>query len=101
MASVKPRKKTRRKDSAFVYVLGCLAGARHLTYVGWTNDIARRLAKHNAGTGARSTRGRTWVLLHSEGFADKRAAMSREWHLKRDRSFRKRLALALRAEAAE
>jgi putative endonuclease len=101
MASVKPRKKTRRKDSAFVYVLGCLAGARHLTYVGWTNDIARRLAKHNAGTGARSTRGRAWVLLHSEGFADKRAAMSREWHLKRDRGFRKRLAMALRAEAAE
>ncbi|HET9616029.1 MAG TPA: GIY-YIG nuclease family protein [Pseudolabrys sp.] len=96
MASVKPRKKTRRKDSAFVYVLGCLAGARHLTYVGWTNDVARRLAKHNAGTGARSTRGRTWVLLHSERFADKRAAMSREWHLKRDRGFRKQLAQALR-----
>ena len=96
MASVKPRKKTRRKDSAFVYVLGCLAGARHLTYVGWTNDVTRRLAKHNAGTGARSTRGRTWVLLHSERFADKRAAMSREWHLKRDRGFRKQLAQALR-----
>ena len=96
MASVKPRKKTRRKDSAFVYVLGCLAGARHLTYVGWTNDVARRLAKHNAGTGARSTRGRTWVLLHSERFADKRAAMSREWHLKRGRGFRKQLAQALR-----
>jgi putative endonuclease len=96
MASVKPRKKTRRKDAAFVYVLGCLAGARHLTYVGWTNDVARRLAKHNAGTGARSTRGRTWVLLHSERFADKRAAMSREWHLKRDRGFRKQLAQALR-----
>lgn len=96
MASVKPRKKTRRKDSAFVYVLGCLAGARHLTYVGWTNDVTRRLAKHNAGTGARSTRGRTWILLHSERFADKRAAMSREWHLKRDRGFRKQLAQALR-----
>ena len=96
MASVKPRRKTRRKDSAFVYVLGCLAGARHLTYVGWTNDVTRRLAKHNAGTGARSTRGRTWVLLHSERFADKRAAMSREWHLKRDRGFRKQLAQALR-----
>jgi putative endonuclease len=101
MTSAKPRTGKRRKASAFVYVLGCLAGARHLTYVGWTNDIARRLAKHNAGTGARSTRGRAWVLLHSEGFADKRAAMSREWHLKRDRGFRRRLAMALRAEAVE
>jgi putative endonuclease len=101
MAATPRRAKTKRKPSAFVYVLGCLAGARHLTYVGWTNDIERRLARHNAGTGARSTRGRTWVLLHSEGFADKRAAMSREWHLKRDRSFRRKLALALHAEAAE
>ena len=101
MAGVKPRTGRRRKASAFVYVLGCRAGARHLTYVGWTNDIAQRLAKHNAGTGARSTRGRVWVLLHSEGFADKRAAMSREWHLKRDRGFRKQLAQALRTEAAE
>ena len=101
MARAKRGAGRRRKAAAFVYVLGCLAGARHLTYVGWTNDIARRLAKHNTGTGARSTRGRTWVLLHSEGFADKRAAMSREWHLKRDRGFRKQLATALRAEAAE
>ena len=100
MASTKPRKRTRQKPSAFVYVLGCLAGARHLTYVGWTDDVARRLARHNAGTGARSTRGRTWIVLHTEGFADKRAAMSREWHLKRDRGFRKQLAQALFAEAA-
>ena len=82
--------------SCYVYVLGCLTGARHLTYVGWTSDIARRLKQHNGGKGARSTRGRVWVLLHSETFASKREAMSREWHLKRDRSFRKQLAQSLR-----
>jgi len=80
----------------FVYVLGSIAKSRHLTYVGWTNDVAARLAKHNAGKGARSTRGRAWVLLHSEAFATRREAMSREWHLKRDRKFRKRLAETLR-----
>jgi len=79
----------------FVYVLGTMGKDRHLTYVGWTTDIGRRLAKHNAGTGARSTRGRVWVLLHSECFKNKRAAMSREWHLKRDRKFRKKLAVKL------
>lgn len=87
--------------SHFVYVLGTLTRRGPLTYVGWTRDVTRRLAQHNAGKGARFTRGRAWVLLHSEGFADKRAAMSREWHLKRDRGFRKQLATALRAEAAE
>ncbi len=76
----------------FVYVLGTFANNRPLTYVGWTNDIARRLAQHNAGKGARTTRGRVWVVLHSESFATRREAMGREWHLKRDRAFRKKLA---------
>jgi putative endonuclease len=84
----------------FVYVLGhCAKTAggqlRHITYVGWTHDVAARLAKHNAGKGARSTRGRAWVLLYSEKCASRRHAMSREWHLKRDRAFRKRLTAAL------
>lgn len=82
---------TRAMD-CFVYVLGSRDKKRHLTYVGWTNDIDRRLAQHNAGTGARSTRGRTWILLHSESFATRNEAMSREWRLKRDRAFRKQLA---------
>ena len=76
----------------FVYVLGTRDKTRHLTYVGWTNDVDKRVARHNAGTGARSTRGRVWVLLHTESFATKQEAMSREWHLKRDRAFRKALA---------
>jgi putative endonuclease len=84
----------------FVYVLGTRNKKRHLTYVGWTNDVARRLAKHNSGKGARTTRGRTWVLLHSEWFATRREAMSREWHLKRDRKFRKTLARKLTNERA-
>jgi putative endonuclease len=75
----------------FVYVLGTATAKRHLTYVGWTTDLVRRLAAHNAGKGARTTRGHVWVLLHSEKFATRREAMSREWYLKRDRAFRKRL----------
>ena len=76
----------------FVYVLGCAHKGRYLTYVGWTTDVEKRLAAHNAGKGARSTKGRVWVLLHSEGFASRAEAMRREWHLKRDRKFRKTLA---------
>ncbi len=83
---------------SYVYVLGTFTKNRHLTYVGWTSDVARRLAQHNAGKGARSTRGRVWVLLHSEWFPTRRDAMSREWHLKRDRAFRKTLAAALTAQ---
>lgn len=82
---------------SYVYVLGCHAKQRPVTYVGWTNDVARRLAAHNAGKGARSTRGRSWVLLYTEKCASRRHAMSREWYLKRDRKFRKQLALTLKA----
>jgi putative endonuclease len=72
----------------FVYVLGSRRKDDHRTYVGWTTDLDRRLEQHNAGTGAKSTRGRTWSLLYSERCESKSAAMSREWHIKRDREFR-------------
>ena len=82
--------------TCFVYLLGSESNNRVVTYVGWTNDLDKRIAKHNAGTGARSTRGRAWVLLHVETFASRNEAMSREWHLKRDRAFRKKAADTLR-----
>ena len=79
----------------FVYVLGTPTAKGPLTYVGWTHDVVQRLARHNAGKGARFTRGRVWVLLHCEACASRRHAMSREWHLKRDRKFRRQLAAAM------
>jgi len=72
----------------FVYVLGSLRKDDRRTYVGWTTDLYRRLQRHNAGTGAKSTRGRTWILLYSERCKTKSDAMSREWHIKHDRKFR-------------
>jgi putative endonuclease len=76
----------------FVYVLGSEKRGECRTYVGWATDLDRRLGEHNSGTGARSTRGRKWVLLYAERYDTRGEAMSREWHLKRDRRFRKRLA---------
>ena len=84
----------------FVYVLGCTTPRGPISYVGWTLDVERRLKQHNAGTGARSTRGRAWLLLHSEAFETRQEAMSREWHLKRDRKFRKDLLTAFAAAAS-
>jgi putative endonuclease len=76
----------------FVYVLGCTDKDGPRTYVGWTTDIDKRLKVHNGGKGgARSTRGRVWILLYAETFQTRGEAMSREWHLKRDKKFRKML----------
>ncbi|MEN3974058.1 GIY-YIG nuclease family protein [Emcibacter sp. SYSU 3D8] len=77
--------------TCYIYVLGSDDDRSCRTYVGWTTDLDRRVAQHNAGSGAKSTRGRLWVLLYAEKHATPSAAMSREWHLKRDRKFRKML----------
>jgi len=77
---------------AYVYVLGSVRGADRRTYVGWCVDLDQRLTAHNAGRGARSTRGRVWMLLYAERFPTRREAMSREVSLKRDRAFRAALA---------
>lgn len=86
---------------AFVYILGSIrkgsaGGADRRTYVGWTVNLDQRLARHNGKPGgAKSTRGRVWVLLYAERCATRGEAMSREWRLKRDRKFRAALALHL------
>ena len=74
--------------SCFVYVLHSDDNGPARTYVGWTLDVARRLSQHNAGTGARYTRGRQWVLMHVEELETRADALRREIALKRDRRFR-------------
>ena len=82
----------------YVYVLWSQGKGGARTYVGWTTDLDRRLAAHNGGRGARSTRGRIWVLVYAERYSTREEAMRREWHLKRERRFRKTLADSHRSE---
>ena len=84
--------------TGFVYVLGCDAPGGYRTYVGWTLDLERRLAQHNSGTGAKSTRGRMWCLLYAERLPSRIEAMSREWYLKRERQMRRSLALSAQGQ---
>ena len=58
------------------------------TYVGWTNNISKRIKKHNSSKGAKSTRGRKWNLIYKEIFSNKIKAMKREYQIKNDRQFR-------------
>ncbi len=72
----------------FVYLLqSCDAGPAK-SYVGWTTDLQQRLAAHNSGKGAKSTRGRQWRLVHSEAFKTRGAAMAREYELKKSKTER-------------
>ena len=63
-----------------VYVLAC---ADETFYTGYTTDVQRRVAEHNAGEGAKYTRGRTPVeVVHTESFETRSAALSREYEVK-------------------
>ena len=74
--------------ACYVYVLGSALRAGYRTYVGWTINLDQRLKRHNDGVGAKATRGRRWVLLCAGRYDNRGEAMSREWHLKRDKEFR-------------
>lgn len=64
----------------YTYILSCADGT---LYTGWTNDLDRRLAAHNAGKGGKYTRVRLPVtLVYHEEFETKEEAMSREYAIK-------------------
>lgn len=66
---------------AFTYILECADGT---LYTGWAEDMDRRLQAHNAGRGARYTRGRRPVrLVYWERHSSRKVAQRREAALRR------------------
>jgi putative endonuclease len=74
----------------FVYMLKS-KGIKPVTYVGYTNNLIKRIKLHNSGNGAKFTRGRKWVLIYKEKFKSKNEAISREYYIKNNRSLRNKL----------
>ena len=72
----------------FVYLIGNYKNSRLITYVGYTNNLKKRLGLHNCGKGAKFTKGRFWKLLYSEKCKTKREAILREYYIKKNRKFR-------------
>lgn len=63
------------------YLLLC---ADDTFYCGITNDMEKRLVAHNAGEGAKYTRGRLPVkVVYCESCADKSVALKREIQIKK------------------
>ena len=62
-----------------------------ITYVGYTNNLSKRIKLHNIGKGAKFTRGRKWCLIYKEKFKTKKEAISREYYIKKNRSLRKKI----------
>ena len=72
----------------YVYVIGSKKTPKK-TYVGWTNNIKKRLLKHNLGRGAKFTRGRKWKVLYFEVLKSRSAALKKEYKIKKNRKLRK------------
>ena len=74
----------------YVYML-LSKSVKPITYVGYTNNLKKRLMLHNLGKGAKFTRGRKWKLIYKEFHRSKSEAISREYYIKNNRSTRNKI----------
>ena len=74
----------------YVYMLKSKS-VKPITYVGYTNNLKKRIILHNSGKGAKFTKGRKWVLIYKEKFKSKNKAISREYYIKKNRSIRNKI----------
>ena len=75
----------------YFYVYMLLSKDKKISYVGYTNDLKKRLILHNSNKGAKFTRGREWQVIYKEIFSSKSEAISREYYIKKNRTLRNKL----------
>ena len=76
--------------SFFVYMLKSM-GNKPVTYVGYTNNLKKRINLHNIGKGAKFTKGRKWKLIYKEKHKSKKEAISREYYIKNNKTLRNKI----------
>ena len=74
----------------YVYMLISKSN-KPISYIGYTNNLKKRIMLHNTGKGAKFTRGRKWKLIYKEKFNSKSEAISREYYIKKNRILRNKL----------
>ena len=76
----------------FVYlIVSNLKKNKKISYVGYTNNLKKRLNLHNIGKGAKFTRGKKWKLVYYEKYDSKSLAMKNEYRLKNNYKLRKQI----------
>jgi len=70
--------------SYYVYLLISQNFKKVISYVGYTNDLKKRLLLHNNSKGAKFTRGRKWKLIYKQLYNSKSLAMKEEYKLKKN-----------------
>jgi putative endonuclease len=72
----------------FVYLLININKNRVVSYVGYTNNLNKRLELHNKSKGAKFTKGRKWTLIYKKCYKTKSLAMKNEYILKKNQKKR-------------
>ena len=75
----------------YVYILINYNKKTNPTYVGYTNDITKRLKLHNTSKGAKFTRGRIWNIIYKKGYRNKSIAMQNEYKIKHNLKLRAKI----------
>ena len=75
----------------YVYMLISKRKNNFISYVGYTNNLKKRLNLHNKSKGAKFTRGNHWTLIYKKLYQTKNKAMKEEYLLKHDIKKRARI----------
>ncbi len=81
----------RQKMKYYVYLIITYHKKKLTTYVGYTNNIQKRLKLHNSSKGAKFTKGRNWEIIYKRKYNTKKEAMKNEYKLKKNRIIRNNL----------
>ena len=76
------------ENKFFIYLI---LNKNNTSYVGYTNNLKKRLKKHNNSKGAKFTRGKKWILIYYKQFKSKSEAMKEEYKLKKNYILRKKI----------
>ena len=72
-------------------IVSNLKNNKKISYVGYTNNLKKRLNLHNSGKGAKFTRGKKWKLVYYEKYDSKSIAMKNEFILKKNYKLRNKI----------
>ena len=70
--------------SYFVYLLVSENNSKVISYVGYTNNIIKRINDHNQSKGAKFTKGRVWKIAYCKKYENKIVALKEEYKLKKN-----------------
>ena len=75
----------------YVYLIVTKNNNKLISYVGYTNNLEKRLKLHNQSKGAKFTRGRLWKLIYFKRYKSRIKALKEEYRLKKNYKLRKKI----------